>query len=237
MNHRGFTLIELLVVIAIIAVLAAILFPVFLSAKEHARQTQCLSNLRQLAISFQSYCGDNNGIMPAVGTTGEENHNWCGCEGPQIARCNLRNAQIYPYVKNLDIFQCPSDKNQKGRYISDPALFPLSYTMNDQLCRIKVDAMACKRLSRMLLLIQETRGVYGSSSDVGINDGIFIPSPGYNRDIPNNVHYEGSTIAYLDGHARWMHYRNMIKERDAGYWWPAYHAWTVCNHGADKVYK
>ncbi|MEN6520737.1 MAG: prepilin-type N-terminal cleavage/methylation domain-containing protein [Armatimonadota bacterium] len=235
MNRRGFSLIELLVVIAIIAVLAAILFPVFQSAREHAKQVQCLSNLRQLFIAFQNYYGDNNGIMPAVGHPGEEKRNWCGCEGSDIPRCDIRrNSQIYPYIKNLDVFQCPSDRNQKGKYISVPSQFPLSYTMNDQLCRVKIDAMACKRVSRMLLLIQETRGKPGSSSKAGINDGIFIPSPEYTRDIPNDVHYDGSTIAYLDGHARWMNYRNMIKERDKGFWVPTYNAWTVCSHTISK---
>ncbi|MEN6371956.1 MAG: prepilin-type N-terminal cleavage/methylation domain-containing protein [Armatimonadota bacterium] len=229
-KRRGFTLIELLVVIAIIAVLAAILFPVFQSATEHARQVKCLSNLRQLAVAFQNYCGDNDGIMPAVGWDGEENHNWCGCFGPGTAKCNLQNAQIYPYIKNVDIFQCPTDRNKKGRYISDPSQFPLSYTMNDRLCRVKIDAMVCRRVSRMLLLIQEARGIPGSSSLVGINDGIFIPSKSQTEDLPNDVHYEGSTIVYLDGHAKWMHYNNMIKERNDGYWLPTYNAWTVCRH-------
>jgi prepilin-type N-terminal cleavage/methylation domain-containing protein len=58
-NLRGFTLIELLVVIAIIAVLAAILFPVFAQARERARQTQCLSNARQLALAVQAYLQDH----------------------------------------------------------------------------------------------------------------------------------------------------------------------------------
>lgn len=67
---RGFTLIELLVVIAIIAILAAILFPVFISAKRAAAQAACLSNLKQVGASVQMYMGDNNSIYPAVGDWG-----------------------------------------------------------------------------------------------------------------------------------------------------------------------
>jgi len=65
MQKRGFTLIELLVVIAIIAILAAILFPVFAQAREKARQTACVSNLKQLGIAFQLYASDNDGNIPS----------------------------------------------------------------------------------------------------------------------------------------------------------------------------
>src|ERR1700752_3648321 len=68
-NHRarhGFTLIELLVVIAIIAILAAILFPVFAKAREKARQTACLNNMGQLSKAFRMYMDDNDGTLPAA---------------------------------------------------------------------------------------------------------------------------------------------------------------------------
>jgi prepilin-type N-terminal cleavage/methylation domain-containing protein/prepilin-type processing-associated H-X9-DG protein len=68
-RHSGFTLIELLVVIAIIAILAAILFPVFAKAREKARQTKCLSNQRQIALSIMMYTQDNNEILPPANAT------------------------------------------------------------------------------------------------------------------------------------------------------------------------
>ncbi len=103
---RAFTLIELLVVIAIIAILAAILFPVFAQAKEAAKKTACMSNMKQIGLSLQLYLNDlddrmlfrsgsansRSGLIP----TTNENRWW-----------NL----IMPYVKNTKLFQCPSDAN------------------------------------------------------------------------------------------------------------------------------
>ncbi len=66
MRRRAFTLIELLVVIAIIAILAAILFPVFATAKEAAKKTQGLSNSKQLNLAFQQYLGDSDDVVPVI---------------------------------------------------------------------------------------------------------------------------------------------------------------------------
>jgi len=91
---KGFTLIELLVVIAIIAILAAILFPVFARAREKARQTTCLSNLKQLGMGLMMYAQDWDEQLPLEPTNGNS---------------HLGLVQgIYPYVKNRNIFYCPS---------------------------------------------------------------------------------------------------------------------------------
>ena len=68
MRHRGFTLIELLVVIAIIAILAAILFPVFAKAREKARQTACINNQKQITTATLMYAQDNNEMLPDAGS-------------------------------------------------------------------------------------------------------------------------------------------------------------------------
>ncbi len=98
MRRRGFTLIELLVVIAIIAILAAILFPVFAKARAKARQTSCLSNQRQIATAILSYNQDYDGyFMPVY------NDNY----GYPDFRMNWADA-IWPYVKSRQLFACPS---------------------------------------------------------------------------------------------------------------------------------
>jgi len=91
---QGFTLIELLVVIAIISILAAMLFPVFARARESAKRASCLSNLRQLAVATLSYGQDYDELLPVGATQGN----------PLL---NVVQG-LYPYVKNRQIFYCPS---------------------------------------------------------------------------------------------------------------------------------
>lgn len=99
---RAFTLIELLVVIAIIAILAAILFPVFAQARESARKTQCLSNSRQSGLGLMQYIQDYDEMTPNVYSQ----------IGATYQLTDIWN-QILPYTKNRDIFTCP-DRSQVG---------------------------------------------------------------------------------------------------------------------------
>ncbi|RYX85328.1 DUF1559 domain-containing protein [bacterium] len=104
----GFTLIELLVVIAIIAILAAILFPVFARARENARRSSCQSNLKQIGLGVMQYVSDYDGVMPpsqacAVAET-----------SPGSGTCQAGTATlswpslVYPYIKSGQVFVCPS---------------------------------------------------------------------------------------------------------------------------------
>src|SRR5438132_6984611 len=115
--RRGFTLIELLVVIAIIAILAAILFPVFAKAREKARQTTCLSNLKQLSLSTIMYVQDYD--QQNFWFRGRPNTTVYADTAQTIpvppAMLGVPNYNVYvkrvfqPYIKNEQIFYCPSD--------------------------------------------------------------------------------------------------------------------------------
>src|SRR5579863_10464700 len=94
-KKSGFTLIELLVVIAIIAILAAILFPVFAQAREKARQASCMSNEEQMALGVLQYTQDYDEVYPfGLGAS------WYAVSW---------DINIQPYIKNLAVFECPDD--------------------------------------------------------------------------------------------------------------------------------
>src|SRR5579884_847739 len=109
-SKRGFTLIELLVVIAIIAILAAILFPVFAQAREKARQAACLSNEKQMGLALMQYAVDYDGGMPS----------WCDAFHPNFTISNPQyayefwDAKLYPYVKSGNVTGNMSDPNDAG---------------------------------------------------------------------------------------------------------------------------
>ena len=140
-SRTGFTLVELLVVIAIIAILAAILFPVFAQAREQARTASCLSNFKQIGLSVKMYSSDYDEKFPmgtysgprnwevnpdldplAGGPCYDQNTDWKGFDpkdgGPVYAGCSyggefyrtLMSVQCGPYIKNKQIWYCPSDK-------------------------------------------------------------------------------------------------------------------------------
>ena len=100
-SRRGFTLIELLVVIAIIAILAAILFPVFQKVRENARRTACLSNLKQLGLAIVQYNNDFDEKQPCGVSIYGAGSGWA--------------AQVYPYVKSIAVYQCPDDSTHGTR--------------------------------------------------------------------------------------------------------------------------
>ncbi len=103
-KQTGFTLIELLVVIAIIAILAAILFPVFAQAREKARQTSCLSNTKQMGLAAMQYAQDyDESILPSWVAGGPS---WGGDGWPGLQRWP---DLIFPYIKSVAVYTCPSD--------------------------------------------------------------------------------------------------------------------------------
>jgi prepilin-type N-terminal cleavage/methylation domain-containing protein/prepilin-type processing-associated H-X9-DG protein len=125
----GFTLIELLIVIAIIAILAAILFPVFARARENARRTSCASNLRQLGMGIAQYTHDSDELLPFASNARGTSRIVSGTTAGSISWRSL----IYPYVKNPQIYSCPSNPNNMLANVSDLSGVPeiaLSYSCN-----------------------------------------------------------------------------------------------------------
>ena len=151
MNKRGFTLIELLVVIAIIAILAAILFPVFGQAREKARSTACLNNLKQLGTAHQMYMQDHDDQFLALAST-----DWNSLKQWPVA--------LNPYIKSKGALVCPSDSGLPSS-VSPPAglqpgeavheEFTTSYWYNVGLInKAEGDVLPCDDPTDVLLFIE-----------------------------------------------------------------------------------
>ncbi|MGE5532269.1 MAG: DUF1559 domain-containing protein [Bacteroidota bacterium] len=189
--RKGFTLIELLVVIAIIAILAAILFPVFAKAREKARQSSCLSNVKQLALAEMSYCQDYDEMF-------------CMAYTPRAGFPFL----LQPYIKNTQLFMCPSDPDPWVVSNSGVAV-NLSYISNYYLHQpdngTPYSLNILKRASDTITYApngdgaapdcQYAWGTYGSSVSTGYNLW---------ARVSRERHNGGSNYAFADGHAKWL---------------------------------
>ena len=199
MHRRGFTLIELLVVIAIIAILAAILFPVFAKAREKARQASCLSNIKQLGLGFMQYAQDYDEMLPQ-----DYRSAWA-------TRYSWR-AMIYPYVKNGQVFSCPSDSNRyagalMGQCVSGEGSTMFSgygdNTMHylggaPQPPGVVDTSLGQIALPAELIIIGDSNG---GSHQISLD----VNTLGYVRtDAGSMRHNEGANYGFADGHAKWM---------------------------------
>src|SRR5262249_32615620 len=138
-RRSGFTLIELLVVIAIIAILAAILFPVFAQARDKARQTTCLSNQKQIGLAMMQYVQDYDQTWPCqLPNPGNANVAWDGAPlmNTGLAGQNPYNYKdrILPYSKSEQIWLCPTNIPNGTWKVTPPAI---GYHMNGNLITVK----------------------------------------------------------------------------------------------------
>jgi prepilin-type N-terminal cleavage/methylation domain-containing protein/prepilin-type processing-associated H-X9-DG protein len=200
-RRKGFTLIELLVVIAIIAILAAILFPVFARARENARRASCMSNLKQIGLGMMMYVQDYDGKYflrtyssdGAGKITGTIYSYWYPISGKQWV--------LEPYIKSTQLFVCPSNSTayQSYAYNSYPATIQYTESMIDE-------------PSQMIAIVDDQFGggiAYAPNSPGWNSNFCKTPntsaSPGCTADEQfYGRHLDGVNMSFMDGHVKWL---------------------------------
>lgn len=261
-SRCGFTLIELLVVIAIIAILAAILFPVFARARENARRSSCQSNLKQLGLGVMQYAQDYDEIMPGSlidipsGPPPEGGY-WVGgtfWTWPQL---------VYPYTKSIQIAFCPSSSAAgiegpgRGHYAANgmAMVAPPGWAANAWWDSKSIKASQFASTSATYLLMDggqwaidphyivlqgSVKGSYylPGSGDAGVPvaavDPPSIHGDWYQSDYKSGRHFGGVNMAFADGHVKWLKSEKVIAEaRKYDYWNHATASqWDLLNPGA-----
>lgn len=227
-NRRAFTLIELLVVIAIIAILAAILFPVFQKVRENARRTSCASNMSQIMLGAIQYTQDND----------ELNLYAYGSPGPATDGDVVWYQQVQPYIKSVQVFHCPDDSYSRGNneydsfnypnVIAHPAI-PVSYSLTLPYVNVNewwtgkysaggshVGNASITSPSSTIYLSERWNGYkafdVGWAAENWCNDGEFLPSPN-NSVVASIGHTNGSNYGFADGHVKWMRFEQTVAQQ------------------------
>jgi prepilin-type N-terminal cleavage/methylation domain-containing protein/prepilin-type processing-associated H-X9-DG protein len=200
---RAFTLIELLVVIAIIAILAAILFPVFARAREKGQTSACLSNCRQIGMACMQYADDNGDRLPLTGHHG-------------IAESWINTIQ--PYIQSKLINRCPSDTsiNWERPVPGDTDVRSSSYALNHWLSgELKYTRRSSVRSPASVIYASEAgknrtsdhfhpfRWIHDPENPGGPSAGLFDSAKNETVDLDLARHDGGMNNVYADGHAKW----------------------------------
>jgi prepilin-type N-terminal cleavage/methylation domain-containing protein/prepilin-type processing-associated H-X9-DG protein len=205
-KRRGFTLIELLTVIAIIAVLAAILFPVFQRARESARKATCLSNMQQIGTAMELYSNDYNGfIVPwCVTHAGVAPYNPPADPIKNVPDPSVTtwDTSIGDYLRNSDLLICKSNPNPNGRTARAYAIAQYTqkvYSGGEAFGCYKDDIPAP---TRTVVLFEKGNNLPGSWGDaLGQNVYQFHDDP---LQPDKMYHFGGKNFLYVDGHGKWF---------------------------------
>jgi prepilin-type N-terminal cleavage/methylation domain-containing protein/prepilin-type processing-associated H-X9-DG protein len=235
--QRGFTLIELLVVIAIIAILAAILFPVFSRAREKARQASCTSNLKQIGLAIIMYRSDYDEMNPCYRMCANPDPQptsfyppdyWWAPYDPSVAPDatpgpNWQQGLLQPYFKNTEIFKCPTEKQwQCGYAMSYVNGSPTGYMQpNLRMVGMSDGAISDPAGRTMVWDHRRTPGCADTTNYTGNPRPPFTPFVGHSGSETHypTRHNGGCNFLYYDGHVKWQTPTNLrvAHFREPGY--------------------
>jgi len=232
-NNQGFTLIELLVVIAIISILAAILFPVFARARENARRSSCMSNLKQMGLAAMMYLQDyderyplqayyssaGNPNVPAPGPDWPAAHfgisppytNECPASGNH---CMSFMDMLYPYTKSWQVFVCPSQNAGTVESYGYNGIIGNTNTANTYDTNLTASTgytpIAQATIQRPSEIIMFMEYYYAYAYENATPQG--FRSTAVNPDRVSWVapHLDGGNIVYADGHVKWQSVSTLV---------------------------
>ena len=217
MKRSGFTLIELLVVIAIIAILAAILFPVFARAREKGRQASCESNLKQIALAGAMYSADYDGNFVAY---------YLGPNANFTTPDYSWRSQLVPYIKNAQIFQCASYRTSWPMFSgSDWDSGGLEtgggYAMN--MVHWAAGTTPSVRADGSIQNTSQLITFSDYNDDIGLANTNGVATHGWVRSDAGGVrHNGGCNYAFFDGHVKFMAPTNVTCQSSSNCLWSAY---------------